>query len=90
MSSNSLTVLFSDFFAILAFGLLLVAFFGFDLSSKLTFIIAGSPPKPSMPDFPGETTSILTSSRFTLTKKLKNHENYAFLLGIKYLIYLSE
>ena len=42
-------------------------FFGLDFVSDVTFITAGSPPNPSIPDFPGETTSILTSSRFAFS-----------------------
>lgn len=51
----------------LIFELFLTVFFGFDLARDVTLITAGSPPKPNIPDFPGETTSILTSSRFAFS-----------------------
>ena len=40
-------------------------FFDLDLVRDVTLITAGSPPNPNIPDFPGETTSILTSSNFS-------------------------
>lgn len=66
MSSNSRVKFFSETLG-LDLLVLFVDFLGLASSSKITFIIAGSPPRPKIPDFPGETTSILTSSRFAFS-----------------------
>ena len=66
MSSNSLEAVFCVF-ETFSFLLLFDGFFGLDFVRDVTFITAGSPPNPNIPDFPGETTSILTSSRFAFS-----------------------
>ena len=66
MSSNSLGAVFSVFVTF-TFLIFFDVFFGLDLVREVTLITAGSPPNPNIPDFPGETTSILTSSRFALS-----------------------
>ena len=55
------------------FSLFFTVFFGFDLAVRdFTLITAGSPPNPNIPDFPGETTSISTSSRFAFSSSRAN------------------
>ena len=66
MSSNSLEAVFSVF-ETFSFLILFDGFFDLDFVRDVTSITAGSPPNPSIPDFPGETTSILTSSRFAFS-----------------------
>ena len=67
MSSNSFGIIFSVVVEAFTFLLFFSNFFGLDLVRDVTLITAGSPPKPNIPDFPGETTSILTSSRFAFS-----------------------